>query len=265
MTSLSTDDQVQLRNALSSSFSLEELETLAFDLGIEDGAIRATNKDPYVINLIRYCERREGYMGCLIDKALFHRPTDPVFKRVVNKVSPCPKTRYVQIQFAPNDESRLIQDILDLAQRYPQQITVVGNGSYLQRETNRKILVVDDEVDWQLRIGHLIEDIGYEAIPVGKADDVSQMPDEQLRSFALITIDLRLSANLDEVQGLTLFQQLRERGVKTPCVLISANLTKEVVIAVLNDTGYGVKVIDKTQCADVKEMRNFLRGMVNEV
>lgn len=63
MAQVQSFNKVQLRKNIDATFSLRELDTLLFDLGIDSGHIAGADKVEKVINLIGYCQRR----GSLLD------------------------------------------------------------------------------------------------------------------------------------------------------------------------------------------------------
>ena len=66
-------DRVRLRQVLSDGFNLEELRTLAFDLGVDYDDLAGGGKSAKIIELITYFERRGKY-GELVQAARVARP-----------------------------------------------------------------------------------------------------------------------------------------------------------------------------------------------
>ena len=282
MTTLDSEDRKDLLAALTRRFDREELDSIAFSLGIGDGEIAAGSLNEFCRKLIGYCERREGHLGlgCLLNEAISQRPNEPIFKDLFAKVLPCVPSAFVQVLFSNKiassqrilreEENRLIEDVLILRDSYPQQI-VIGNERYLRRAAPttvhaKKVLIVDDEKDWQKRIERLIQGIGYQAVKASTPDEAKIIIEADSEGFALITIDLVFDESKGETEGLNLFRELRKRGVQSPCVLISAHLTKEIVTAVYRDTGYSVKTITKSSLisADNREtIVNILRDAID--
>jgi hypothetical protein len=62
------------QQALAQHFNLDELRTLAFELGIEHDDIPAAVRGAYARELISYCERRPDYIRRLIELCKRERP-----------------------------------------------------------------------------------------------------------------------------------------------------------------------------------------------
>lgn len=65
MTQVHSFNKVQLRKNINATFSLNELETLFFDLDIDADNIAGANKEAKIINLIGFCQRRGGLLDLI--------------------------------------------------------------------------------------------------------------------------------------------------------------------------------------------------------
>lgn len=98
---------------------------------------------------------------------------------------------------------------------------------------SQRVLVVEDEVDQRLLIGHLLEKDGF---PVGYAiDGEDAMKKLDQESFQLIVTDLAMP----NVSGLRLIRELREGGDSIPIVAISGKNADQLHLA----EDYGANVI----------------------
>ncbi|MCL5997859.1 MAG: hypothetical protein M1546_17665 [Chloroflexi bacterium] len=110
---LEPDDRAKVREFLQKRFSFEELETLAFDLGIDYNALPHTTTTELSMGLIGHFERRDN-LNCLLTKALSQR-YDCVVARISARLPPgSPRTK-VQIIVAQDVLENLSVIVADLA------------------------------------------------------------------------------------------------------------------------------------------------------
>jgi energy-coupling factor transporter ATP-binding protein EcfA2 len=124
---LDPDDRAKLRECLEQQFSLEELETLAFDLGIDSNKLLHTTAIQLSRELIGYFERR-GNLNGLLTKMLSDRHDDAL-ARLSAKLPPgSPRTK-VQIIIAQNILENPSEIIVDLAAKLKidvEQVELIG-------------------------------------------------------------------------------------------------------------------------------------------
>jgi hypothetical protein len=105
-TPFTASERASLRQVLERRFSLEDLETLAFDLGIDYNALKHETTTQLSTELVSYFERR-GNLSCLVTEALCKRD-DEVLKYLATKLPPCAPRKKVQVimrldvQYDPN-------------------------------------------------------------------------------------------------------------------------------------------------------------------
>lgn len=75
-THLDIERQTQIRLLLAEYFSLEELNCLVFDLGVNIDAIAGESIDEKALQVVRYCDRR-GLLDTLINLCQAQRPHAP--------------------------------------------------------------------------------------------------------------------------------------------------------------------------------------------
>lgn len=100
---------------------------------------------------------------------------------------------------------------------------------------SKKILVVEDNPDWQARIRDRTKSMGYEAVMASSAIEALAKTLADPQDIALILVDPSLTAAGNDREGLTFVDQLRERGIQTPFVLLTAHLTKELAKELVNE------------------------------
>lgn len=81
---LTTQDRTTLREFLENHFSLDEIETLAFDLGLPKNAFRCGHLSECVREFISWCERR-GEICDLLKKVTQARPNFPMPLQLLQK------------------------------------------------------------------------------------------------------------------------------------------------------------------------------------
>jgi signal transduction histidine kinase len=103
---------------LVSHFGQDELELLAFDLGVDYELLSYQNKQKLSLELVAYFERRNK-LGCLLAEVIHRRPLNNL-ARLLAKVSPCTAHTKVQIIAHTTQEvSEEIEAFLEhLAQKY---------------------------------------------------------------------------------------------------------------------------------------------------
>jgi signal transduction histidine kinase len=111
-------ERAQLREFLVSHFGQDELELLAFDLGVDYELLSYQNKQKLSLELVAYFERRHQ-LGCLLTEVIRRRPLNNL-ARLLAKVSPCTAHTKVQIIAHTTQEvSEEIEAFLEhLAQKY---------------------------------------------------------------------------------------------------------------------------------------------------
>jgi CheY-like chemotaxis protein len=101
----------------------------------------------------------------------------------------------------------------------------------------KKILVVEDEADWQKRIRERVEGMGYEVALAGSVIEARTKILASPQDYGLILLDLQLTEAGDDKEGLVLLDQLREQDVLAPCVIQSAHLDKALLKDIINNIG----------------------------
>jgi len=111
-------ERVQLREFLVNHFGQDELELLAFDLGVDYELLSYRNKQKLSLELIAYFERRNR-LGCLLTEVIRRRPVNNL-DHLLSKVSICTPTTKIQIIANTNQEvTEEIEAFLDqLAQKH---------------------------------------------------------------------------------------------------------------------------------------------------
>jgi two-component system capsular synthesis sensor histidine kinase RcsC len=82
----------------------------------------------------------------------------------------------------------------------------------------RRILIIEEEPAMRLLVEEYLELLGYEA--VGAPDGDAALALAHGSAFSLMLVDL----NLPDMTGLEVMRRLRERGDRTPFVVMSGNL-----------------------------------------
>ncbi len=92
---LQPSERVQLREFLVNHFGQEELELLAFDLGVDYELFSYQNKQKLSLELVAYFERRHQ-LGCLLVEVIRRRPLNNL-THLLAKVPACAPTTKIQI------------------------------------------------------------------------------------------------------------------------------------------------------------------------
>jgi CheY-like chemotaxis protein len=104
----------------------------------------------------------------------------------------------------------------------------------------QKILVVEDDADWQARIRERLEGLGYEIALASSALEARTKILPNPKDYVLILLDPSLTQAGDDKEGLVFLDQVRDQGVQTPCILLTVNLTKTLAKTVLSTSKYKV-------------------------
>lgn len=117
-TNLQPVERVQLREFLVNHFGQDELELLAFDLGVDYELFSYQNKQKLSLELVAYFERRNR-LGCLLAEVIRRRPLNNL-ARLLEKVPACaPHTKIQIIVHASPEVTEEIEVFLEhLAQKY---------------------------------------------------------------------------------------------------------------------------------------------------
>lgn len=108
MSQLNSEDRAQLREFLSERFSLDEMKTLCFDLGLDYEEFPHATKSEFSRELIVYFQRHNK-MGCLVTEMIKARP-DPWLTQLLAQVSSCRPNEKVQIVLS-NDKIKSRPDL----------------------------------------------------------------------------------------------------------------------------------------------------------
>lgn len=129
MSNLSLADRIAIRDFVFTRFVIDEFRDLMFTLGMRSDVIRCETIQQAAREIVEYCERTsQPSISCLLAAILQVRP-DEGLARIAAKLPGCIPNRIVQIILATNtiaSESALIADIAQLAQKYPDQIVLLG-------------------------------------------------------------------------------------------------------------------------------------------
>ncbi len=111
-------ERVQLREFLVNHFGQDELELLAFDLGVDYELFSYQNKQKLSLELVAYFERRNR-LGCLLAEVIRRRPLNNL-ARLLEKVPACaPHTKIQIIAHVSPEVTEEIEAFLDhLAQKH---------------------------------------------------------------------------------------------------------------------------------------------------
>lgn len=115
----------------------------------------------------------------------------------------------------------------------------------------KKVLIVEDDTDWRERIRGRIEGLGFNAILAGNTTEARTKMLSNPLDYALILLDPSLTKSGVDREGLAFLDQVREQDIQTPCVLLTATVTKELATDALNVKKYKVfALLDKKDFAD---------------
>ncbi len=95
---------------------------------------------------------------------------------------------------------------------------VSGNGELMENKI-KKVLVVDDTKNIRMILTKCLELEGYEVMTAGDGKQALEMFLEH--SFDLAFLDIKLP----EIRGTEVLKRIRERGIKTPVIIITAYAT----------------------------------------
>jgi len=109
---LDNSERAQLRQFLVERFNLEELQTLAFDLGIDFQSFLYDNKQTFLRELITFCERRELILSLLTE--IQRRRPDEQTSQLITKLSPIEQVP-VGLTDLLQEESEETQEIIDVS------------------------------------------------------------------------------------------------------------------------------------------------------
>lgn len=124
---LDSEERAKLREILESLFSLEELETLAFDLGVSYDKLPHATVSQFARELIGYFDRR-GSLKHLITKALSQRDDDYLARLARKLPADSPRIK-VQIRIAQGvetDASDIVASIASMLSIDQNQIELIG-------------------------------------------------------------------------------------------------------------------------------------------
>jgi two-component system response regulator PilR (NtrC family) len=116
----------------------------------------------------------------------------------------------------------------------------------------KRVLLVEDEVSFRdvLQIG--LEPAGFETIPAGGIAEAKQLLSEQ--AFDALVSDLRLK----DGSGIELLTWMKDRGLETPVVIMTAFATTETTVQALNLGA--VDFLTKTK-NDIQELTKVLKSI----
>ena len=124
---LEPNDRAKLREHLEQRYSLDELETLVFDLGVDYNQLPHSTTTQLSRELVSYFERR-GNLSSLITKMLGQR-YDPFLANLSTKLSPSSPRKKVQIILAQDVDYNVNEIIVDLATKLKidiDQVELIG-------------------------------------------------------------------------------------------------------------------------------------------
>jgi CheY-like chemotaxis protein len=91
-----------------------------------------------------------------------------------------------------------------------------------------KLLVVDDILDWQVTIGGVLMDSGYDVATAGSMEDAILLLDKD--DYDLALLDMRLDETDEENQdGLKLAETIRDRWPNVKVVIVTGYGTPEII------------------------------------
>ena len=124
---LNLNDRAKLRKLIECRFSLEELETLAFDLGVDYNQLAYATFTQLFMELMGYLERR-GNLNCLIT-AVRSQCKDKFLAQLSAKLPPCSPRTKVEIIVTRDVLHNPIELIGDLAAKLKidvDQVELIG-------------------------------------------------------------------------------------------------------------------------------------------
>ena len=106
-----------------------------------------------------------------------------------------------------------------------------------------KLLVVDDIRDWQVTIGGVLTDNGYDVATAGSMADAMLLLDEN--DYDLALLDMRLDETDEEnVDGLKLAEKIRERWPQVKVVIVTGYGTPEIVQKTMEPNADGKRLAE---------------------
>jgi CheY-like chemotaxis protein len=102
----------------------------------------------------------------------------------------------------------------------------------------KKILIVEDEADWQVRIREAIEGMGYDVALASTEVEAHSKFNAKPSDFSLILLDPNLTPSGDDRKGLLFLSQLRKQGIGVPCVVLTSYLSREMAKDLLASRDY---------------------------
>jgi signal transduction histidine kinase len=111
-------ERAQLRDFLVNHFGQDELELLAFDLGVDYELLSYQNKQKLSLELVAYFEHRNR-LGCLLTEVIRRRPINNLTE-LLKKIPSClPQTKIQIITYANQEVANEVEAFLEhLAQKY---------------------------------------------------------------------------------------------------------------------------------------------------
>jgi DNA-binding NtrC family response regulator len=118
----------------------------------------------------------------------------------------------------------------------------------------KRILVVDDVVDWQKTLSGLLTDEGHDVVAVG--DRKSALEAVQASEFDLAVIDVRLDeSDEDNIAGLGLAQEVKGVRAELPVIIITGYPSQGTISLARKPDDRGQKLaVDFVLKADVDEL-----------
>ena len=93
-------------------------------------------------------------------------------------------------------------------------------GTVSNNHKSRKVLIVEDQRNWQRALGHILKSLGFEPIIATKISEAVQYLEDQ--QFLLIILDVRLQdEEHNNMDGINLLEQIREMGLSAKVILIT--------------------------------------------
>lgn len=199
---LAPEDRVSLREFLEQRFSLEELETLAFDLGVDYNQLPHSTSTQLSMELISYFERR-GDLNSLITMVLSRRPDDYLTQLSTRlpSAAPLPWTNVMEQADSGSQSERLRR---------------------VEQKLEKPVLVIEDEANWQYLICNLLDEVaierGWIIRPTIARSFVEALEQLNTGSFDFITIDNQL---LDGENAKRILDLIFRRDRKITVIVVS--------------------------------------------